>query len=217
MTSQTMDQNFISEIVLDIHDGNGVRFYCGNSMDGVFLLGDRLLVEPVPHSEIHPGDIIIFRKMYSNGVQGEVVHRVVSKKPLACFTRGDNNLFVDYPPVLWEQVVGKVHSFERDGRRISVVGGLPGLWASQTRWLILLVKRLGRMVFRRFYHVLRQSGFVPKVWRPTIKKISLETSEGFLVKYLYNQRTVAMWNRTTREFVCDKPFDLVILPPEEDF
>jgi signal peptidase len=86
----------------------GVRpsLISGNSMNPALYPGDVVITRPVSPEAIRVGDVIRFRR---DGF--DVVHRVVavegSGAALVFTTRGDNNN-VDDPPVLAEQVQGRV-------------------------------------------------------------------------------------------------------------
>jgi signal peptidase I len=80
-------------------DKNYIRFYRGNSMKGIFRLGDCLFVESVSIDEIRLGDIVVYRGLNGQGEERELVHRVIGKSSKGLITRGDNNPSVDDTPV----------------------------------------------------------------------------------------------------------------------
>jgi signal peptidase I len=192
-----------------------IRFYRGDSMRGTFHLGDRLLIEPVLFADIQLGDVIVYRGTNGQGNAEEVVHRVVAITEDGLITRGDNNRRHDFSPVQRDQIIGKVVEMENGGRKQAVVDGSKGLRRAKLRWAILRLDRVVRLLFQFPYHLLRNSQIVPKLWRPVITEIHLKTDCGPLVKYIYKQRTVAVWDASQKRFDCRKPFALVIPNPEE--
>jgi len=192
-----------------------IRFYRGDSMRGTFRLGDRLLIEPVLFVDIYPGDVIVYRGTNEQENVEDVAHRVVAITENGLITRGDNNSRHDFTPVQCDQIIGKVVEMERRRRKQVVVGGAKGLRRAKLQWAILRLDRFVRRLFRFPYHLLRNSQIIPKLWRPFITEINLKTERGLLVKYIYKQRTVAIWDVSQHKFNCRKPFDLVIPPPED--
>jgi signal peptidase I len=190
------------------------RFYRGRSMAGTFRPGDRLTVFPVPLAEISPGDVVVFRGLNHEGEESELVHRVVAATPDGLVARGDNNFREDEGRVTSDNLVGRVTLVERDGRARQVRVGRAGRW--QARWLRArlvawrLVKRLGAPAYGR----LRSSGLVPRCWQPSLSRISLNSKDGVLIKYVHHGRTVARWWPATGRFESRKPFDLVIPRPD---
>jgi len=73
-----------------------------------------------------------------------------------------------------------------------------------------------RWLFRKPYHLLLFSGIITKLWEPVFYKLTLQTEDGPLVKYIYRQHTVAVWDANLKRFDCHKPFDLVIPRPENN-
>jgi signal peptidase I len=189
------------------------RYYRGNSMNGVFRLGDRLIIAPATSADIMVGDIIVFYRTNHVDEKDEIVHRVVAINNREYFTRGDNSLFCDLKPVQMEQIIGKVVMVENGGRTQVVLGGAQGLQRAKLQWTILQLDRFGHRLSQFPYNLLRNSQLISKLWRPIILQIRLQTEDGWIVKYIYKQRTVAVWNLTRQRFDCRKPFDLVISHP----
>ena len=111
------------ELISDLlTDGHMVKFRApGDSMYPTICDCDLITVEPMEPSDIIVGDIILY--CHKNGV---VAHRVINIEapqssalsPLHFFTvRGDAAINYD-TPVSSEQILGKVVSIERNGRRI---------------------------------------------------------------------------------------------------
>jgi hypothetical protein len=111
------------ELISDLlTDGHMVKFRApGDSMYPTICDCDLITVEPMEPSDIRVNDIILYR--HENGV---VAHRVINIEapqssalsPQHFFTvRGDAAINHD-APVSSEQILGKVVSIERNGRRI---------------------------------------------------------------------------------------------------
>ena len=198
-----------------IYIRENIRYYRGNSMHGTFFLGDRLLIEPVLFDDIHPGDIILYRRTDNAGNTEELVHRVVVKGEGELITRGDQNRCNDISPVQSDQIIGKVVATVSGRYEQVVVGGSKGLQRAKLRWVRLRWHYIAYRLSLYPYHIFRSSRIIFKYWRPIITKIHLKTDRGPLVKYIYKQRTIAIWEASSRRFFCRRPFDLVIFPPED--
>lgn len=114
--------------------GHSIRFRApGDSMYPTICDGDLITVEPLKLSDVIVGDIILYRHEY-----GVVAHRVMrifeqsernsrsapkgpqdhsSNETLQFFLRGDAALNDD-DPVRADQILGKVVSLDRNGRRL---------------------------------------------------------------------------------------------------
>jgi signal peptidase I len=192
------------------------RIYLGNSMRGIFTPGDIMLLLVVSHTEIIPGDVIVFRKAHQTGSNEMVVHRVVGIVDCGFITRGDNNLRCDMIPVFPEQIVGKVIAVQKGDNTKPVQGGFIGLRKANLSRLFLLLNLYIRHIFRRYYTKIRVDKFLARLWKPKTQRIRLQTETGMLIKYLYRDRTVATWDPARQRFDCRKPFDLVIPSPLEE-
>ena len=93
-------------------------------------------------------------------------------------------------------------------------GGAAGLLLARLAHLRkagwLLLKRLGSKAYR----ALRESRLALRFWHPRILRIRVMTRRGPLVKYCAGRRTVARWLPGTGGFEVQKPYDLVLFPPE---
>ncbi|MBW1942971.1 MAG: hypothetical protein JRJ51_09080 [Deltaproteobacteria bacterium] len=190
------------------------RLYKGRSMKGTFKFGDRLISESIPMQNIKPGDVIIYRRRNHEKNYEELVHRVISSLPEGMIVQGDNNPYIDKTPVTDRHLLGKVVYVERNGKRFPVQSGLIGLVRARIshglgrvrRRMWTLILRMGRSLYGR----LRRSGLPGRLWRPPIDKILLRTKDGPLVKYLHQNRTVALYFPSNGRFLCRKPYDLVL-------
>ena len=73
-------------------------------VDGISMLptleeGDLVVIQQVPFSSIHVGDIIVYggtcSDVYLSGSPVSVIHRVVQNTSLGLITKGDNNPYTD--------------------------------------------------------------------------------------------------------------------------
>ncbi len=185
--------------------------YHGTSMRGTFRHGDVLLVTPADPSQVHPGDILAFFKRQADGSDALVTHRVQRRTTRGFITRGDNNAAPDPGAVSSERLVGRIDVIHRRGRACSVRGGRVGLW-----WAAFL--RLRRRLLRAIeapYRFLGKSGLARLLWRPRLQQVCLLTEQGPLIKYVHGRQTVASWWPRKGQFLCRKPYDLVIPKPGE--
>lgn len=184
-------------------------------MAPLFKPGDLLCARKSILGNTRLGDIVIIDWGSDKNHNEYIVHRVVSAKQEHLITQGDNNLKPDPQVITLDNLVGLVTSFERQNHVYLVKGGTIGLFYARLiharNYIWLLVKRLGW----RIYRFIRQSGWVARVWRPAIRQIRVMTDHGPLIKYCYDNRTVAHWWPETKKFEVLKPFDLVISNPEE--
>jgi signal peptidase I len=190
------------------------RFYCGNSMRSVFCPGDYLLVTPVLPGDIFPGDVIVFNNTFDQNNAEEIVHRVVAMTSAGLVTRGDNNLYCDMTPVASEDIIGQVRQYvSTGGQTKNVLNGKIGLWMVRIRWRCFFIMCHVRWLFSKPYQALRTSGLINRFWRPRITRVTFRTESGSFVKYLNEQRVVAIWDPILQRFECRKPYDLVIRKP----
>lgn len=189
----------------------GYKFvYNGSSMKPTFKPGQLLYIQPEAR-DVEIGDVIVYKGQIDSR---NIVHRVVSVSANGFLTRGDNNKGLDPYLVERHQVLGKVERFEKQGKSKPVIGGQRGLWMAKAQWALLRLDVWFRKIFWKPYFLLRASGVVSRLWRPSISIMNLQTESGTLVKYIYKQRTVAVWDASQQKFDCRKPFDLVIPRPE---
>ncbi len=195
-------------------DKDSTRFYHGRSMGGTFRPGDCLTVSPAALADVRPGDVVVYRRPNHQDNGEELVHRVVAAVPGGLVAQGDNSPRADTSLVTADNLLGQVTHVERGGRIRLVRGGRLGLlraWVLHARHPVWrMITRVGR----RPYRWLRNSGLMFRLWRPRVMKIRLATENGPLVKYVCGGRTVARWWPEKRRFDCQKPYDLVIPPPD---
>ena len=185
--------------------------YNGASMNPTFRAGSILYVRPQAR-ELAVGDVIVYS---DSDTKDNIVHRVVAVRGEQVITRGDHNPANDLSPVQSAQILGKVERLH-DGVTDRVVrGGQMGLWQVQFRRVLRSFGRLSRQALGMPYRLLRRSRIVGRFWNPAFTKVSLQESGIHCIKYIYRQRTVAIWYPSQGQFECRKPYDLVLQPPDE--
>lgn len=190
-----------------------VRLYTGHSMSGTFMFGDRLFIESVPLSDIRVGDVVVYHLVKNEGESEELVHRVVKALPNGLVVRGDNNLSEDKILINEEILGGRVTQIERMGKMRPVRNGRLGLMHARMIHVCFFLGRVSKIFLRSlggdFYRYVRRTGLVARFWQPSVIKLRLLTKNGPELKYIYNNRTVAVYNETGRRTLFRKPFDLV--------
>jgi hypothetical protein len=179
-------------------------------MRGTFRAGDCLSVAPASMADIHPGDVVVYRRLNHWAKTDELVHRVVAVVPGGLVAQGDNNPCADTALVTADNLLGRVTHVERGGKTWPVRGGRVGLLRARLLHAPRPIWRLITRVGRGPYRWLRESGLIARLWQPSLLKMRLVTENGPLVKYVCRGRTVAhLWPAEGR-FECRKPYDLVL-------
>lgn len=178
-------------------------------MRGTFQQGDILLVKSTPLENLQVGDVIVFNQQESGKGMLLVAHRIYARTEMALVTRGDFLPSPDSVLVYAHNLIGRVHLVQRNGTTRRVVRGCTGrLWRAY-----LCCRRLVLELGRLPYRMLNTSGIVRRLWHPHVTRVYLSTDRGFLIKYVYKQKTVASWAPKENRFQCRKPFDLVLASP----
>jgi len=183
--------------------------YIGSSMKPTFRPGQVLYVRP-DIQNVQPGDVVVYE-----GEKGHIVHRVLSVKTEGYVTRGDNNRFADAVPIAHGRVIGRVEMADHQTKIAPVRSGWRGLWIARLGWFLREIDWRMRWAFGWPYRWLRSSRLMLRVWKPDIMRMRLQTENGPLVKYIYHQKTVAVWEPLRGRFECRKPFDLVLFAPKQ--
>jgi len=197
--------------------------YKGQSMQGTFSFGDRLIIEHVRLASVRLGDVVVYRLLSHKGSRDRLVHRVMGVAPGGLVVRGDNNSGDDQALVTQSNLVGIVSLVERGGKRVPVRGGCSGLviarvfhgWRFLRHTMWKFIRRRGRWPYRR----PRDIGIIQRLWKPSILKIQLMTARGPLIKYVCRNRTVAFLWPQKDSVMYRKPYDLVMgrqIPPEKE-
>ena len=183
-------------------------------MQATFSFGDRLIVEHVRLAGVRPGDVVVYGMLNHQGKRNMLVHRVMGGVPNGLVVRGDNNSCADGTLVTANNLVGRVSHVERGGKRSLVRGSFSGLLIARVlhgwRFLRHIVWRLMRLIGRKPYSRIRESGLIQRLWKPAILKIQLLTANGPLIKYVCRKRTVAFLGLEKDRITYRKPYDLVM-------
>jgi len=181
--------------------------YCGPSMLPTFRPGHVLYIRP-GNQGVNPGDVIIYKHAGKY-----VVHRVVSVSQAGYTTRGDNNRLPDAEIVFPEHVVGQVEMVEHQNGMSTVLGGWRGLWQARLGWGARKIKLRLYILVSRPYQWLKTSRLVARIWKPDIYSLQLQINNNSIIKYIYRNKVVAVWDNNHNYFFCHKPYDLVISSP----
>jgi hypothetical protein len=183
--------------------------YTGTSMSSTFKSGQVLYIRPTSNGML-PGDVVVF---YSR--TKFIVHRIKEVNGDYFITQGDNNPREDADIISKDQIIGVVDKVDDWGKSHSVIGGQRGLWIAHLRWKILALKNQLRPVIGAPYRWLKASHWINKIWHPDITSIQLQIPEGIIIKYIVRGKTVATWQPQQENFICRRPYDLIIYSPGE--
>jgi len=183
--------------------------YKGPSMLPTFKPGQVLYIRPQERA-IKPGDVVVF----SRGNE-YIVHRVIAVNPEGISTRGDNNPHDDLWLLTPDQILGVVEKTEDWDKAHAVRGGTPALLKAKTRWGIKALFTRSLPWLGAPYRWLKARRWAAKFWHPSVTQIQLQTNEGVMIKYLVLGKTVATWYPRSGRFICRRPYDLVIFPPNQ--
>ena len=168
-----------------------------------------LTVKSVSLAWVKSGDVVVFFRQRGDQ-QDEIVHRVMQRIREGVLTRGDAVGCEDAGVVSDDNLIGRVTLRERNGRTVRVCGGWIGLCRARLLHLCWRTRRTVSRFLRRPYGMLKKSGIVPRLWKPRITRITIESTNGLYIQYIRNRRVVARsWPQQDR-FECRKPWDLVI-------
>ncbi|MDD2239438.1 MAG: S26 family signal peptidase [Kiritimatiellae bacterium] len=180
----------------------------GVSMRGTLAPGDCLRVRALPLGELQAGDVVAFRR------GGRVwAHRVVALQDGHGWTQGDGNWRRDAEPLAPEEFIGRVEEADGPLGRRPVVGGARGLRRARARHVVAFVRWGVLSVAAPFYRVLRASRIVSCLWRPEVQVAQFAATGGIQTKFIHRGQTIACWQRQTRVWTCQAPYDLILFPP----
>ncbi len=120
----TVPPEAIRQLFIDLlREGYIIRSWAvGESMSPCIKKGDLLVVKPIALEEAEIGEIVAFRRDESHSVL--TTHRVIQKGKERgrryLITKGDRNIYRDFPLVSPVDVLGKVVGIERKGQVISL-------------------------------------------------------------------------------------------------
>jgi len=122
--ASTAQADLIRQLFINLlREGQAIRSWTvGESMSPCIKKGDCLTVRPIAFEEAGIGDIVAYRTNESQSVLTN--HRVIRKGKdrgqRYLITKGDRNVYRDFPLVCPQDVLGKVVSIERNGRVTSL-------------------------------------------------------------------------------------------------
>ncbi|MCZ6769898.1 MAG: signal peptidase I [Acidobacteria bacterium] len=122
--ADTVPPQAIRQLFIDLlREGYIIRSLAvGGSMSPCIKKGDLLVVKPMTLEEAGIGEIVAYRKDESHSVL--TTHRVVQQRKDGerryLITKGDRNVYRDFPLVSPVDVLGKVVGIERKGQLISL-------------------------------------------------------------------------------------------------
>lgn len=183
--------------------------YRGLSMRSTFKPGQVLYMHPQAEG-VQPGDVVVYR----NGLE-YIVHRVNSLQEDGIHTRGDNNPHEDEAPITSDQIIGVVEKVDDWGNSHAVTGGWKGLWLARLRWGTYSMFNKMLPWLGAPYRWLKAKRWVARFWHPRITIVHLQVENGIMVKYIVRGKTVATWQPKLSRFTYQRPYDLIIFPPEQ--
>lgn len=173
-------------------------------MWGTFKEGDYLQITRIQINELKRGDVVVFQ-----GIEGKnIVHRIISIMEEKIYTRGDYNLFFDHRIVDSSMLIGKVTGYYRGNKFFNVANGYCGLLRARQIRIILLFKRKLLVLVNPIYSLIKITRIVPKLWKPNLKTIILDSKKGRKIKYTHNGKTVLVQDRDNIIFKR-RPYDLL--------
>jgi len=151
----TVAPEAIRQLFIDLlREGYIIRSWAvGGSMSPCIKKGDLLVVKPISLEEAGIGEIVAYRKDESHSVL--TTHRVVARGKdrgqRYLITKGDRNVYRDFPLVSPQEVFGKVVGIERKGQLISLetpfyrLHGYLKARLSLGLWILGVLKRKTRL------------------------------------------------------------------------
>ncbi len=179
-------------------------------MRGCLCKGDIVSIREIAIEYLSIGDVIVFRNNYNEFGESLIVHRIVDKKGGLLITKGDNNKIVDQHPITQKDIVGKVISVHREGKILKISGGRFGLIIAKFKYFL---RRIQSVIYKRITRipVIRRIGkSVLNVYSKDIKKISLKSKDGIIIKWVHNKKVIARKDPDSNFISIKKPFDLII-------
>ncbi len=147
----TVPPEAIRQLFIDLlREGYIIRSWAvGGSMSPCIKKGDLLVVKPIALEEAEIGEIVAFRRDESHSVL--TTHRVIQKGKERgrryLITKGDRNIYRDFPLVCPQEVLGKVVGIKRKGQVISLESPFHRLYGylrarlSLGLWILGVLKR----------------------------------------------------------------------------
>lgn len=183
--------------------------YTGPSMNPTLKAGDGLHVVSYENRKIRIGDVVVFPHPEAGN---NVVHRVVAVGSQGVRTRGDNNINLD-PWVLHpEDIVGRVESAQRKGRRLPIHSGLTGVIIVFALWPVTKILVTVSRILHPVYHWFSNSGIFKRYMRflPETRVLSFNKSVGTELQLLMGNRVIGRRVPGSHKWQIVRPFRLFV-------
>ena len=182
----------------------------GTSMLPILRAGDILEVRPYGTQAVRRGDVIVFS---SHGQGGRrVVHRAIRVRGGGIVTRGDNSDRPDALVLSPDEVIGRVISADRDGRRLTVHGGGTGLVVRRGALALRRVRQwMSRILgpaYRRVSRGAPLSRFLPSSL--SVRMISIRRAKGTEHQILLGTRVVGRLPPGSADWLIRPPYRLFV-------
>lgn len=206
-----------------VHGSSDVRWcaHAGASMNPTLSDKDLLEVVPCPDASLRVGDVIVFRSPDQGAL---VVHRVLSIRPSAMTTQGDNNSLPDPWPVTRDSVVGRVVAAWRGSKRREIAGGRVGQARGIAARAIGASERIARPWLHPVYNGLADLGVLsPMLPRALAPKVVRYHGPGRdRAQLMIGRRVVGRFDASIGRWTVDRPYrlfvdrELLTAPPRQD-
>jgi signal peptidase I len=139
-----------------LEKGNALRFRAsGSSMSPFIRNGDVLVIQPIASQAVRRGDVVLCRAGDGRMLAHRVTRLFQQAGGTVLVTQGDA-LFYPDGSIPYDEVLGRVTTVERNGRRINITTGWQrGLALSWMRLAPLI--RVTYLVLRTIYHWFKAS------------------------------------------------------------
>ncbi len=169
---------------------------------------DVLNVVPLEGTSVRRGDVVVFPKPDADGC---IAHRAIEVSSSGMRTRGDSNREPDPWLLQPSEVIGRVVSADRRGRRVRVWGGSAGmalhlLLVARGRLLQTAARPLGLA-----YRALAATGLLRWLGaRLDLRVIRLKRPRASELQLLWGRRLVARWESAQSRWDIRPPFRLFV-------
>lgn len=190
-----------------LSQGACLRFQAkGGSMYPAIRDGDILRIEPIKTKDIRLGDVIFYRTASERIAVHRVIKKLSQNTRLVLTTKGDFNTSKGEEVIL-KEILGRVKSIERNGRRISLdhgLGRLMDIFYAKISPLIRRLRRIGGRLLRQIQGL--------KAYRHLAKKLikgeiiyQLESSEDSRICLLAKRNGRVVGKTTVNNFLESNP------------
>ena len=185
------------------------RYYTGSSMSPTLRTGDGLRVIPYGDSKIRIGDVVVY---LSPKHDRYVVHRVVSINAQGICTKGDNNKNIDPWVLRPDDIIGRVVSARRKGRRVNIRRGEWSRIFAPAHWVRKLVNLTIFRIFHPVYHYFAQSDIIGNVFSRRFKTqiLYFKRTNGIEMQLLMGQWVIGRCPPGKDQWQIRRPFRLFV-------